>query len=107
MPGDNTQSAAQPSAPLMPLKGDRTAPTFDPANPHTLPRFLMQVEHLLTRSAIDDQNERKEYLISFVDPDLQDLWEAFPKYTDTNKSFDDLKDALLQSYTDEDNRYGM
>ena len=91
----------------MPLKGDRTAPTFDPANPHTLPRFLTQVERLLARSAINDQNERKEYLVSFVDPDLQDIWEAFPEYTDANKSFDDLKDALLKSYTDEDSRYDM
>jgi hypothetical protein len=39
---------ATPLPLLMPLKGDRTAPTFDPASPHTLLQYLAQVDHLLT-----------------------------------------------------------
>jgi len=101
---------AEPTTPLallMPLKGDCTAPTFDPASPHTLPRYLSQVDRLLARSKIDDPKECKDYIISFIEPDLQDLWEAFPEYSDATKTFEDFKEALLHSYTDKDNRYDM
>ena len=93
--------------PLMPLRGDRTAPTFDPAHPNTLPRFLTQVQRLLDRSQITGVKESKDYIISFVEPDLQDLWEAFPEYTDATKTLEEFKKALIHSYTDEDNMYDM
>jgi len=95
------------TAPLMPLKGDRTAPAFDPTNPHTITRYLAQVDRLLARSKIDDPKECKDYIISFIEPDLQDLWEAFPEFTDATKTFEEFKEALLRSYTDKDNRYDM
>jgi hypothetical protein len=98
---------ATPLLPLMPLKGNHTAPTFDPASPHTLPRYLTQVDHLPVRSRIDNLKECKDYVISFIELDLQDLWEAFPEYSDATKTFDDFKEALLHSYTDKDNRYDM
>jgi hypothetical protein len=101
---------AEPATPLpllMPLKGDRTAPTFDPASPHTLLQYLAQVDCLLPQSRIDNPKECKDYVISFIEPDLQDLWEAFPEYSDATKTFDDFKEALLRSYTDKDNCYNM
>ena len=99
--------ATPPPPPLMPLKGDRAAPTFDPANPHGLSHYLTQVQCLLDRSQITDAKESKDYIVSFVDPTLQDLWEAFPEYTNANKTLEDFKKALLNSYMDEDNRYDM
>jgi hypothetical protein len=85
----------------MPLKGNRTAPTFDPASPHTLPQYLAQVDHLLARLRIDNPKECKDYIISFIE------WEAFPEYSKATKTFEDFKEALLCSYTDKDSHYNM
>src|SRR6266567_193201 len=40
----------------------------------------------------------KFYTTFFVDPDLADLWEAFPEFTSPSSTFDDLKLALIDTY---------
>jgi hypothetical protein len=69
-------------------------PTFDPTSLHTLPQYLTQVNHLLVQSKIDNSKECKDFIISFIEPDLQDLWEAFPEYSDATKTFDNFKDPM-------------
>lgn len=98
-----------PTAPaaLIPLKGDRGAPTFDPTRPNELPRFFGQLELLFKRCNITINTEKKFYAVSYVSNELADLWEAVPEYDDVNKTYNDFKKALLGSYTDEDNKYDM
>ncbi|KIJ91904.1 hypothetical protein K443DRAFT_68365, partial [Laccaria amethystina LaAM-08-1] len=58
----------------MPLKGDRGAPTFNPDRPSELSRFFRQLEALFLRSGITSDEEKKDYVISYVDASLADLW---------------------------------
>ena len=40
----------------------------------------------------------KSYVTSYVDADTADTWEALAEFKDTTKTYDDLKDRLLELY---------
>src|SRR6266700_6041348 len=83
----------------MPVPGEPNAPVFDPSRPSEICRYFAQLERLFERAAIShDQNEMKFYTTLFVDPDLADLWEAFPEFTSPSSTFGDLKSALIGIY---------
>src|SRR6266699_698747 len=83
----------------MPVPGENNAPVFDPSQPSQIRRYLTQLERLFERAAIShDQNEMKFYTMFFVDPDLADLWEAFPEFMSPYSTFGDLKSALIGIY---------
>src|SRR6267143_5610076 len=83
----------------MPVPGENNAPLFDPSRPSQIRRYLTQLEHLFERAAIShDQDEMKFYTTFFVDPDLTDLWEAFPEFTSPSSTFGNLKSALIGTY---------
>src|SRR6266702_8814372 len=83
----------------MPVPGENNAPIFDPSQPSQIRRYLTQLERLFERAAIShDQNEMKFYTTFFVDPDLADLWEAFPEFTSLSSTFGDLKSVLIGIY---------
>src|SRR6267143_6335903 len=84
----------------MPVPGEPHAPVFDPSQPSQIRRYLTQLERLFELAAIShDQQEMKFYTTFFVDPDLADLWEAFPEFTSPSSTFGDLKSALIGTYT--------
>jgi len=62
--------------PLMPLKGDRGAPTFHPDCPSELSCFFRQLEALFLHSGITSNEEKKDYVISYINALLADLWEV-------------------------------
>src|SRR6267143_6791715 len=83
----------------MPVPGENNAPLFDPSRPSQIRRYLTQLERLFERAAIShDQDEMKFYTMFFVDPDLTDLWEAFPEFTSPSSTFGNLKSALIGTY---------
>jgi hypothetical protein len=103
-----TMSDAPTSAkPLMPLKGDRGAPTFNPDRPSELSRFFRQLEALFLRSGITSDEEKKDYVISYVDASLADLWEGIPSFKSATSTYDDFKAAVLECYTDQDRKYNV
>jgi len=83
--------------PLMPLKGDRGAPTFNPDRPSKLSRFFHQLEALFLHSGITSNEEKKDYVISYIDALLANLWEGIPSF----------KAAVLECYTDNDCKYNV
>ena len=83
----------------MPVPGEHNAPVFDLPRPSQIHRYFTQLEHLFERAAIShDQHEMKFYTTFFVDPDLADLWEAFPEFTSPSSTFSNLKSALIGTY---------
>src|SRR6266700_2495880 len=83
----------------MPVPGESNAPVFDPSRPSEICRYFAQLERLFERAAIShDQQEMKFYTTFFVDPNLADLWEAFPKFKSPSSTFADLKSALIGTY---------
>jgi len=93
--------------PLMPLKGDCGAPTFNPDCPSKLSRFFRQLEALFLRSGITSNEEKKDYVISYIDALLANLWEGIPSFKSTTATYDEFKAAILECYMDNDCKYNV
>ena len=83
---------------LMPMRGERAAPTFNPKKPSELTRFFAQLEALFTRSNIQDDGEKKKYVTSYLDSDVADTWEALEEFTSNTKTYQEFKDCLFDLY---------
>jgi hypothetical protein len=84
----------------MPLNGDRGAPSFNPDRPSELSRFFRQLEALFIRCGITSDVEKKDYVISYVDASLADLWEGIPSFKSDANTYDEFKAAILDCYSD-------
>jgi len=93
--------------PLMPLKGDRGAPTFNPDHPSKLSRFFCQLEALFLCSGITSNEEKKDYVISYIDASLANLWEGIPSFKSATATYDQFKAAILKCYMDNDRKYNV
>jgi hypothetical protein len=95
-----TDPASPAVKPLMPLNGDRGAPSFNPDCPSELSRFFRQLEPLFIRCGITSDVEKKDYVISYVDASLTDLWEGIPSFKSEASTYDEFKAAILDCYSD-------
>jgi len=103
----NHGDASTAVKPLMPLKGDHGAPTFNPDRPSELSRFFRQLEALFLRSGITSNEEKKDYVISYIDALLADLWEGIPSFKSATGTYDEFKATVLECYTDNDRKYNV
>jgi len=93
--------------PLMPLKGDCGAPTFNPDHPSELLHFFHQLEALFLCSGITSNEEKKDYVISYIDTLLANLWEGIPSFKSATGTYDEFKATVLECYTDNDHKYNV
>ncbi len=89
----------------MPVRGERSAPIFDPSQPSSLRQYFAHLEKLFTRCAITNELEKKEYTSSYPSWNVASSWETLPEYTDASKSYTNLKDRLLDLYNQSTMRY--
>src|SRR5882762_11602788 len=82
----------------MPLRGDRSAPHFDPSQPCELCRYFADLAVHFARSEIDDDQEKKRYACRYVDIDTEELWESRLELLDHAKSFSDFVQAIYRLY---------
>jgi hypothetical protein len=82
----------------MPVQGEYNAPTFDRTTPRELLKFFYDLECLFLRNTITCEAEKKEYVLSYVDFDIEQGWECFPEYTKATASYSDFKEAILVFY---------
>jgi hypothetical protein len=90
---------------FMPVRGERSAPIFDPTQPSTLRQYFAQLETHFARCTITSELEKKEFATSFLSWKIAEQWEALPEYSDTSKSYKNLKDRLLDLYNQSELRY--
>ena len=90
---------------LMPLRGERGAPTFDKTEPNDLNRYFRQLETLFARCTIADDEEMKLHAVTYVKADVAETWEALPEFTDNTKTFREFKDRLFEIYNQVSARY--
>ena len=95
---------AQPANPatLMPLHGERGAPTFDSARTHELSRYFDDLEQIFTKvgfATAQHDREMKQYTARFLDYDTEQLWKSFSEYED-NPTYPAFKKAILLNYPD-------
>ena len=81
----------------MPLSSDRHAPQFDPAQPRTLARYFQNLEALLRRAQVTDDDDKKSYAILYVPIDIADQWEALTDYG-AESTYAQWKDSVYKLY---------
>jgi len=64
----------------MPVRGERSAPTFDKTKPRELLRFFDELEYLFERAQLTDSSDRKKQLLRYVDVDTEQIWRTFPEF---------------------------
>ena len=74
---------SQSLVPLMPTRGERRAPQFDPAKPRGLHRFFDDLQFQFAQSGVVDEAEMKGHALRFVDCDTAELWEILPEFADS------------------------
>ena len=84
----------------MPARGERAAPTFDTTKPRELPRFFDDLEYLFDRAGMTENADRKKHLLRYVDVDTEQTWKTFSEYKSIDKTYSDLKEAILKYYPD-------
>jgi len=86
------------ATPVMPIRGERSAPTFDQKEPNDLVQYFKQLETLFTRSAIAADVDKKEYATSYVKSEVAESWEAIPEFSSIGSTYNNFKDRLLELY---------
>ena len=84
----------------MPARGEHAAPTFDRTKPRELVRFFKELEYLFKRAELDDEEEKKEHVLRYVEFEVEQIWKSFPEYADATKKYIDFKAAILVHYPD-------
>jgi hypothetical protein len=90
---------------VMPIRGERSAPTFDPSSPNDITRYFKQLETLFARCMVQDDNDKKQHATSYVSSEVADTWEALTEFTDQQASFKAFKDRLFEIYNQVSLRY--
>jgi len=88
---------AVPALPSMPARGHSTALTFTPEQPRVLHRYFDELEMLLAKCGIVDDQEKKKYSWIYVDIDTSHLWQSLPKHN-AMSSFADFIKAVFKLY---------
>ena len=84
----------------MPMRNERTAPTFDSSKPRELSRYFEDLEQLMRQAAIASDEEKKQQVSCYVDFNTEQIWKTFTEFIDNNKTYNDFKDAILVYYPD-------
>ena len=82
----------------MPIRSDRTAPLFDKARPREFTRFFKDLEILFERANVNQEADKKKYVLHYVDFETEQVWRWIPAFSDTIKTYADFKDEILGFY---------
>ena len=82
----------------MPMRNERTAPTFDTARPRELPRFFEDLEYLMERATIVTHADKKKQVVRYTDFDTEQIWKSLPEFKNAASSYDDFKKAIMVHY---------
>ena len=83
---------------ILPSRGDKTAPQFDPKRLRELRRFFSELEYLFDRAGNVSNEEKKRHVTRYADVDACDLWETLSEFKDNTNTFKDFKKAIYELY---------
>ena len=96
--------AATP-AHVMLLRGECGSPSFNQKQPNKLGQYFKQLKHLFTPCAINTDDEKKSYVVSYTEAEVVDSLEVLVEYSDANSTYQDFKNRLLELYNQVALRY--
>ena len=82
----------------MPARGERAAPTFDEAMPEDLERYFTELEFLMHRHNIIDEEDRKRAAIRYLKVRTEMLWKSTAAWKDATKTFAEFKAEVIRLY---------
>src|ERR1700678_913246 len=82
----------------MPMRGERTAPIFDSNRARDLPKAFTELERLVRRANITDNNEKKKQVVYYTDIDTEQIWQYIPEFDELTSTYADFKDAIMEFY---------
>lgn len=88
----------------MPLRYDDNAPTFDPSRPTTIRNYFEDIEELLGRCQISDNQLMKRWTCRYEPLEHTDRWKNTPKYSDPSTTFAEFKAAIFALYPGADGK---
>jgi hypothetical protein len=100
---------ATPAIIPMPVRGDRSAPKFDPKQPRELRRYFADLAFAFGRATVTDEEEQKRHATRYVDVDTSELWETLPEFSDNTKTFAEFVAAVSALYpgADEERKWSV
>ena len=83
---------------FMPIRSERTAPSFDRTKSREFTRFFNDLEHLFRLATVNHEADKKKYVLYYVDFETEQMWRWLPTYADTAKTYADFKAEILGFY---------
>lgn len=83
---------------FMPLRGHRTAPTFDPTDVRSLRRYFQDLETLFVRCQVTRDADKKKWAVRYTSLDVSELWEILDSFDNASISFDDFEKDVQSLY---------
>ncbi|KAI1784316.1 hypothetical protein LXA43DRAFT_1066884 [Ganoderma leucocontextum] len=89
---------------VMPVRGDRTCPSFDEKDPRSLNRYFDDLESLFTKHSVAnaDHKERKELVVRYIPYKVEASWRTLEQFgNDANGdpfAYDKFKEAVYDFY---------
>jgi hypothetical protein len=83
---------------FMPIRSERTAPSFDRTKPREFTRFFDDLEHLFELATVNHEADKKKYVLYYVDFETEQMWRWLPTYSDTAKTYADFKAEIFGFY---------
>ncbi len=95
------QPAAMPAV-SMPFWKEKSAPNIiDKISPGCeLMCYISDIEGLFTCHTINTDADKKKWFIYYPSLVLSEFWESLPEYSDTTKTYENFKDAVVAQYPD-------
>lgn len=84
----------------MPFRGERASPKFDRTKPRELNRFFKDLEKLFARVGVVTDAEKKDYVLDYVEFEVEEIWRTFPEYASATATYIAFRDVILQHYPD-------
>ena len=107
-PGQNNPAGAaqqaQAPAPVitpfatLPGRSERSEPSFDDTQPEELERYFEDLQALLNRYAVVDEQERKQAALKYLKIRTEQLWKMTEAWGDHTKTYDDFKSEVFALY---------
>jgi Protein of unknown function (DUF4100)/Aspartyl protease len=82
----------------LPARTEKAAPTFDDSQPEELERYFADLQVLLDRYNIADQNERKQAAVKYLKIRTEQLWKTTEAWTNQNKTYEEFKTEVYTLY---------
>jgi hypothetical protein len=82
----------------MPVRGERTAPTFDDKQPEALGRYFADLQVLLDRHQVLTDDDCKNAAVRYLKIRTERLWKTTDAWSDNTKTFDEFKAEVFKLY---------